>query len=145
MTKYQAKCHFKFDLQWDRCFTMYCCVKCNKTFRTRTEFKSHNERKIPCRPATHFCSMCRKGLASRRSLRLHKKRCRNSEGSSEIEAKIQGLRKIVNEFFEHLSGDFTHKLHELEKIFIQDSNTNEPENTYTTLLQSTAFGSVISK
>ena len=92
---------------------------------------------IPCRPATHFCSMCRKGLVSRRNLRLHKKRCRNN--------KIQKLRKIVNEFFEHLSGDFTHKLHELEKIFIQDSNTNEPENTYTTLLQSTAFGSVISK
>ena len=111
---------------------MYCCVKCDKTFTTGSKFKSHNERKIPCRPSTHFCSMCRKGFASRRSVRLHKKRCRNNtEASIEIEAKIQRLRKVVNEFFEHLSGDFAHNLNELEKLFvIQDSDTDvyEPEN-----------------
>ena len=104
---------------------MYCCVKCDKTFSSGSKFKAHNSRKVPCRPTTHFCSMCRKGLVSRRSLCAHKKRCReNSEGSIDTEVRIQNLKKKVDDFFEHLSGDFIIKLSEMEKIFDDKLRSN---------------------
>ena len=104
---------------------MYCCVKCDKTFSSGSKFKAHNSRKVPCRPTTHFCSMCRKGLVSRRSLCAHKKRCReNSEGSIDTEVRIQNLKKKVDDFFEHLSGDFIIKLNEMEKIFDDKLRSN---------------------
>ena len=54
---------------------------------------------------------------------MHKKRCRNRpQASIETEARIQSLKKKVDAFFEHLSSDFTAKLNELEKIFV-DENT----------------------
>ena len=104
---------------------MYCCVKCDKTFSSGSKFKAHNSGKVPCRPTTHFCSMCRKGLVSRRSLCAHKKRCReNSEGSIDTEVRIQNLKKKVDDFFEHLSGDFIIKLSEMEKIFDDKLRSN---------------------
>ena len=104
---------------------MYCCVKCDKTFSSGSKFKAHNSRKVPCRPTTHFCSMCKKGLVSRRSLCAHKKRCReNSEGSIDTEVRIQNLKKKVDDFFEHLSGDFIIKLNEMEKIFDDKLRSN---------------------
>ena len=104
---------------------MYCCVKCDKTFSSGSKFKAHNSRKVPCRPTTHFCSMCKKGLVSRWSLCAHKKRCReNSEGSIDTEVRIQNLKKKVDDFFEHLSGDFIIKLSEMEKIFDDKLRSN---------------------
>ena len=115
MVQNHPESHFKSHSE--KSFIMYCCVKCDKTFSSGSKFKAHNSRKVPCRPTTHFCSMCKKGLVSRRSLCAHKKRCReNSEGSIDTEVRIQNLKKKVDDFFEHLSGDFIIKLSEMEKM-----------------------------
>ena len=64
-------------------------------------------------------------IVCRRSLCAHKKRCReNSEGSIDTEVRIQNLKKKVDDFFEHLSGDFIIKLSEMEKIFDDKLRSN---------------------
>ena len=127
---------------------MFICMKCGKSFPCMSRFKVHNSRKVPCRPSSHFCSMCSSGLVSRRSLWSHKKRCRNRpQASIETEARIQSLKKKIDAFFEHLSGDFTTKLNELEKIFVDENCktevVSEAETVDPALRCSTVFGTVL--
>ena len=54
---------------------MHTCNCCGKTFKIISKLKEHNNRQTPCRPATHHCPTCNKGLASLQSLSNHKQRC----------------------------------------------------------------------
>ena len=127
---------------------MFICTRCEKSFPCMSRFKAHSLRKVPCRPSSHFCSMCNSGLVSRRSLWAHKKRCRNRpQASIETEARIQSLKKKVDAFFEHLSSDFTAKLNELEKIFDDENSKTEVVSEAVTVDHvfscSTLFGTVL--
>ena len=55
---------------------MYTCNDCGKNFKIISKLQEHTNRQTPCRPATHHCGRCNKGLASYRSLCNHKQRCR---------------------------------------------------------------------
>ena len=56
---------------------MYICKQCNKSFHSKSKFEEHrNLRQTPCKPASHFCNLCGKGLASARSLWNHNQICK---------------------------------------------------------------------
>lgn len=55
----------------------YYCEICEKAFRFKSTFEKHAERKFPCRKALFICS-CNKRLASKDSLRIHRRLyCKN--------------------------------------------------------------------
>ena len=57
-------------------FSYYCEI-CEKTFRFKSTFEKHVERKFPCRKALFICS-CNKRLVSKDSLRIHRRLyCKN--------------------------------------------------------------------
>ena len=102
---------------------MHQCNYCDRLFKTKTKLKTHKSRKTPCKHPTHFCSMCKRGMSSYRTLWAHKRVCKKRPGVSiETEEKIQRLRTKINIFLNQLTDNFTDKLDELDKLFI---DTNE--------------------
>ena len=88
-----------------------------RTFKTKNNFKKHNERKTLCKPPTHFCSLCRKGYSSRRTLHGHKRKCSQRPGVSlAIDQKVEVLTKKLKTFLNQLDGDFESKLQGLEEL-----------------------------
>ena len=54
----------------------------------------------------------------------HKKRCRNrTDVSLETEARVQDLKKKVNDFLDRLPGNFAEKLDELHAMFQDENNS----------------------
>ena len=102
--------------------------RCDHLFKTKTKLKSHLLRKTPCAKPTYFCAMCNRGLSSYRTLWAHKKVCKKRPGVSvENEEKIQNLRKQVNTFLNQLNEDFSGKLNELDKLFMDTGNEVQME------------------
>ena len=95
---------------------MFSCEQCQRLFKTRTKLKYHKKRKTVCKMATHYCSMCREGLTSKRTLLAHKRLCRKRSTNIAIEIQVQMLRMQVNEFLDRLDGDFQQKLNELQAM-----------------------------
>ena len=106
---------------------MYTCDQCQRSFKTRTKLKYHKKRKTVCRLPTHYCSMCREGLTSKRTLLAHKRLCKKRpEVNIAMEKQVQLLKVKINDFLERLDGDFQHKLNGLEAIFSNTVN-NVPQ------------------
>ena len=53
---------------------MHTCNTCGKSFKYLSKLEEHNNRQIPCRPASYYCSACNKGFSSYQSLWEHKKK-----------------------------------------------------------------------
>ena len=107
-------------------YKMYVCNRCHKDFPTGTQFKKHNQRKTTCKPPSHFCSLCRKGFSSKRTLRVHKDKCMQKPGTStEIDERIKTLKKKLDDFFAQLPGNFVNTLNKLELLLYDE----EPHNT----------------
>ena len=101
---------------------MYACNKCDKDFSSNSALQRHYRKKRPCKPLSHFCSICKKGSVSRRSLLIHKRKCAKREDASlVIDEQVKVLKKKLNAFLSQLNGDFESKLQELEKVL----NDNE--------------------
>ena len=102
------------------------CDKCKKFLKTKKTFKRHSERKSSCKVPTYFCSMCKRGMSSYRTLWEHKKKCKKQpESSVETEEKIKLLRKKVNLFLNRLNGDFSDKLEELDRLFAEEDGNEK--------------------
>ena len=55
------------------------CNTCGKSFKCLSKLGEHNNRQIPCRPASHHCSSCNRGFSSYQSLWKHQKKCQGVE------------------------------------------------------------------
>ena len=98
---------------------MFRCTKCSRNFESKSRLVQHTSRARPCRPPTHFCVMCKKGLASYRTLWEHKKYCINRPGCAvENEERVRSMKKKLLEFFRMChKDDFLDKLNALEALF----------------------------
>ena len=63
---------------------MFECEKCKKKFKSNFELKRHLNRKTPCTSQKLQCFLCEKIFSSRSSLSRHRKKCKISENSKEI-------------------------------------------------------------
>ena len=98
------------------------------------KLREHGLRQTPCRPASHFCPMCNKGLSSYKTLWQHKRTCPRKTGLPKVIAeltpptrtnifppqRIQTLKQRTEEFFQECKsgGDDCYKiLSELNQIF----------------------------
>ena len=104
---------------------MYACNKCEKAYSSNRALQRHYRKKRPCKPLSHFCSICKKGSVSRRSLLIHKRKCAKREDASlVIDEQVKLLKKKLNAFLSQLNGDFESKLQELEKVLNDDKLPN---------------------
>ena len=60
---------------------MHTCNNCGKIFKSAQKLVRHNNRKTPCRSATHHCDKCPKGFTNYQSLWQHKQKCQAKCGS----------------------------------------------------------------
>ena len=100
---------------------MHPCVKCNRNFETKRNLVRHESRLLPCRPATHFCITCKKGLASYGTLWQHKKTCVLRYGTSFNAVRVKELQKRLHRFFKQPNKEyFATNLTALEDVFYKN-------------------------
>ena len=57
------------------------CAICSRQFKRKAELDRHGKRQTPCRPPTHQCDRCGKGMSSYQTLWRHKKACKEVKGT----------------------------------------------------------------
>ena len=103
---------------------MISCEHCARKFKSKAKLKSHNARKLPCKPPAYFCVFCKKGLANYHTLWDHKRLCvQKPDTSLDEDQRVRKMKKRVNKFFSTLTEDFSQVLDRLEDIFPDETVT----------------------